>query len=142
MGKQLARIAPILGLVMLWAVIAAADVTRVYVTSSGPMGTFGGREYIWANAQMEGTVARPDGSTGKYRVPIVLMYPDRNSNGVGFVDVPNSAVFLVYKEQEAPGGKRFVFHVGDTIFSDYLKRGIFIGVHIHVGAGDVDGAFA
>jgi hypothetical protein len=50
------------------------------------------------------------------------MYPDRNSNDFGFVDIVNSASFLVYKEGEAPGGKRSVYYIGDIIFSDYLRR--------------------
>ena len=52
-------------------------VTRVVVEASGPMGNFGSREYLWATGVMEGTVDRGDGVTGRYRVPIVLMYPDR-----------------------------------------------------------------
>ena len=60
--------------------------------------------------------------TGQYRVPIVLMYPDRIPNGFGFVDIVNSAVFAAYKEGEAPGGKRSVYYLGDIIFSDYLRR--------------------
>ena len=101
---------------------ATAEVTRVVVTSSGPMGLFDGREYIWVNAAMEGTVARPDGTTGHYRVPVVLMYPDRNPNGYGFVDIVNSAMFFAYKDHEAPGGRRSVMHLGDVFYSDFLKR--------------------
>src|SRR5262249_18325247 len=58
----------------------------------------------------------------QYRVPIVLMYPDRTPNGFGFVDIVNSAIFAAYKEGEAPGGKRSVYYLGDIIFSDYLRR--------------------
>ena len=113
--------------VTLWVALvpigmAYADVTRVVVTSSGPMGVFKGRQYLWVTATMEGTVARSSGEWGQYRVPVVLMYPDRNPNGFGFVDVVNSAAFAVYKEGEAPGGKRSVYYVGDIIFSDYLRR--------------------
>ena len=57
------------------------------------MGTFGGRQYTWVTAAMEGTVAREDGTTGHYRVPVSIMYPDRDPNGFGFVDVVNSADF-------------------------------------------------
>jgi hypothetical protein len=102
--------------------MACAEVTRVVVKSSGPMGIFKGRQYLWVTAMMEGTVAREGGERGQYRVPVVLMYPDRNPNGFGFVDVVNSAAFDVYKEGEAPGGKRSVYYVGDLIFSDYLRR--------------------
>jgi hypothetical protein len=102
--------------------MAGADVTRVVVKSSGPMGVFKGRQYLWVTAMMEGTVAREGGERGQYRVPVVLMYPDRQPNGFGFVDVVNSASFIVYKEGEAPGGKRSVYYAGDIIFSDYLRR--------------------
>src|SRR5215471_19323103 len=113
--------------VTLWVALApvsmaCADVTRVVVKSSGPMGVFKGRQYLWVTATMEGRVARGGGAQGQYRVPVVLMYPDRNPNGFGFVDVVNSAAFARYKEGEAPGGKRSVYYVGDIIFSDYLRR--------------------
>ena len=48
---------------------ALAEVSRVVVKESGPLGTFGGRQYTWVTAAMEGTVARDDGTTGHYRVP-------------------------------------------------------------------------
>ena len=113
--------------VTLWVALAPismayADVTRVVVQSSGPMGVFKGRQYLWVTATMEGTVKRGGGERGQYRVPIVLMYPDRTPNGFGFVDIVNSASFNVYKEGEAPGGKRSVYYFGDIIFSDYLRR--------------------
>jgi hypothetical protein len=113
--------------VTLWVALApirmtCADVTRVVVKASGPMGVFKGRQYIWVTATMEGTVERGGGERGQYRVPVVLMYPDRAPNGFGLVDIVNSASFNVYKEGEAPGGKRSVYYFGDIIFSDYLRR--------------------
>ena len=102
--------------------MACADVTRAVVKASGPMGLFKGREYIWVTAIMEGTIDRGGGTWGHYRVPIVLMYPDRQPNGFGFVDVVNTTAFTLYKEGEAPGGKRSVYYAGDIIFSDYLRR--------------------
>jgi hypothetical protein len=101
---------------------ALAEVSRVVVKDAGPMGTFGGRQYIWVNAAMEGTVARNDGTTGHYRVPVSLMYPDRDPNGFGFVDVVNSADFHIYLDDTAPMGKRKIYYLGDVIFSDYLRR--------------------
>jgi len=86
------------------------------------MGTFGGREYVWVTAAMEGAVRRDDGTVGSYRVPISLMYPDRDPNGFGFVDVVNSADFRNYAEPDAPFGRRKIYYAGDTIFSDYLRR--------------------
>ena len=85
---------------------ALAEVDRVVVKELGPMGTFGGRQYTWVTAAMEGTVARDDGTTGHYRVPVSLMYPDRDANGFGFVDVVNSADFSNYLDETAPFGKR------------------------------------
>src|SRR5918999_279644 len=84
---------------------ALAEVSRVVVKDAGPMGTFGGRQYTWVTAAMEGTVERDDGTTGHYRVPVSLMYPDRDPNGFGFVDVVNSADFGNYLDETAPMGK-------------------------------------
>jgi hypothetical protein len=50
------------------------------------------------------------------------MYPERDPNGFGFVDVVNSADFHVYLDDTAPMGKRKIYYVGDVIFSDYLRR--------------------
>jgi Alpha/beta hydrolase domain len=122
LGNRLPLLALTLCFVLAQIGVALAEVTRVVVKSSGPMGVFKGRQYIWVTAMMEGTVAREGGERGQYRVPVVLMYPDHNPNGFGFVDVVNSAAFAVYKEGEAPGGKRSVYYAGDLIFSDYLRR--------------------
>jgi Alpha/beta hydrolase domain len=105
---------------------ALAEVSRVIIKESGSMGTFGGRQYTWVTAAMEGTVDRDDGTTGHYRVPVSLMYPDRDPNGFGFVDVVNSADFHVYLDETAPMGKRKIYYVGDVIFSDYLRREGFV----------------
>jgi hypothetical protein len=105
---------------------ALADVSRVVVKDAGPMGTFAGRQYTWVTAAMEGTVARDDGTTGRYRVPVSLMYPDRDPNGFGFVDIVNSADFEDYLDENAPMGKRKIYYVGDVIFSDYLRREGFV----------------
>jgi hypothetical protein len=103
-----------------------AEVSRVVVKDSGPMGTFGGRQYTWVTAAMEGTVEREDGTTGRYRVPVSLMYPDRDPNGFGFVDVVNSFDFHAYLDETAPMGKRKIGYNGDVIFSDYLRREGFV----------------
>lgn len=101
---------------------ALAEVSRVVVKESGPLGTFGGRQYAWVTAAMEGTVTRDDGTTGHYRVPVSIMYPDRDSNSFGLVDIVNSADFHRYKDQDAPFGKRKIYYTGDVIYSDYLRR--------------------
>lgn len=105
---------------------ALAEVSRVIVKESGPMGTFGGRQYTWVTAAMEGTVEREDGTTGHYRVPVSLTYPDRDPNGFGFVDVVNSADYHVYLDDAAPMGKRKIYYTADVIFSDYLRREGFV----------------
>jgi hypothetical protein len=109
-------------LTTLLATPAVGEVTRVVVKDSGPMGLYEGRQYLWVNAAMEGTVARADGTTGRYRVPVTLMYPDRDGNGFGFVDVVNTTDFSQFTEENAPGGTRKVTYTGDHIFSDYLRR--------------------
>lgn len=105
---------------------ALTDAARVIVETSGAMGTFGGREYYWAIGAMEGTVDRNDGTSGRYRVPVSLMYPDSDPNGFGFVDLVNSADFELYAEEDAPFGRRKIYYPGDMIFSDYLRREGFV----------------
>ena len=117
-------VAAISAAAVLQAPVAApslAEVTRVVVEDSGPMGTFGGRDYLWVTAHMEGTVARDDGTTGHYRVPVQLYYPDRNGNGFGFVDVPNNADFASFFDENAAFGKRQVFRPGAIVFDDFLQ---------------------
>jgi hypothetical protein len=109
---------------------ALAEVSRVLVKESGPMGTFGGRQYTWVTAEMEGTVAPDDGPTGHYRVPVSLVYPDHDSNGFGFVDVVNSADFSNYLDETAPLGKRKIYYTGDVIHSDYLRREEFTYISV------------
>jgi len=94
------------------------------------MGTFGGREYVWVTAAMEGAVRRDDGTVGSYRVPISLMYPDRDPNGFGFVDVVNTSDFWVFLEEDAPFGRRKIYYVGDAIFSDYLRREGYVYISV------------
>jgi hypothetical protein len=126
--------AAILGAAAIFVVVATgpvlAEVSRVVVKESGPLGTFGGRQYTWVTAAMEGSVARDDGTTGHYRVPVSLMYPDRDPNGFGFVDVVNSADFWLYLDETAPMGKRKIYYVGDVIFSDYLRREGFVYISV------------
>src|SRR5688572_30315600 len=91
----LAAVAYTTGLVT-GAAPARAEVTRVVISASAPLGIYGGRQYIWANGHFEGVVSRADGTTGSYRVPISLYYPDRAPNGFGFVDVVNVAQFYAF----------------------------------------------
>ena len=54
------------------------------------------------------------------------MYPDRDPNAFGFVDVVNSYDFHGYLDETAPMGKRKIYYNGDIIFSDYLRREGFV----------------
>ena len=94
---------------------AYAEITRVEVHDSGSLGTFVGREYTCVSGQMEGTVAREDGTTGRYRVPVSLYYPDRGSNGFGLVDVVGNGEFSQLVDETAPWGKRTITDTGDKI---------------------------
>jgi len=58
------------------------------------------------------------------------MYPDRDPNGFGFVDVVNSADFQVYAETDAPFGQRKIYYAGDIIFSDYLRREGYVYISV------------
>jgi hypothetical protein len=101
---------------------APAEITRVVVTDSGTLGTYEGRQYLWASAAMEGTVAREDGTVGRYRVPVTLMYPDRDGNGFGVVDVVGIVDYGNYTDETAPLGSRKVLYGGHQYLGDYLRR--------------------
>jgi hypothetical protein len=93
---------------------AAGAPTRVVVTSSRPLGSFEGRAYVEVQATMEGTVTRPDGSRGKYRVPLTLAYPTARTDcaGTGFVDVLHSTNFEQFPTSNPadvlPLGRRYL----------------------------------
>jgi len=55
-----------------------------------------GPDYIQAEATMSGTVVRPDGSQGPYKVPVTLVYPTAECSGVGLVDVVNSVFYETF----------------------------------------------
>jgi hypothetical protein len=62
------------------------------------LGVFKGRHYLQVEGLMVGRFTRADGSSGRYRVPLIMAFPARDGrpgNGVGLVDVPNSASFVV-----------------------------------------------
>ena len=75
------------------AALGRSDVGLVILPQNESVGQQGGRGYVWVTAAMEGTVRRENGAVGRYRVPISLMYPDRDPNGFGFVDVNACAIF-------------------------------------------------
>ena len=77
---------------------AAASNPDVVVEHVTDLGIFKGRHYLQVEGLMVGSFARADGSFGSYRVPLIMAFPaqhGRAGNGVGLVDVPNSADFSV-----------------------------------------------
>ncbi len=68
---------------------ASAEVISVTVDRSQPFDEVSGYQYV--EATMDGVVWRDDGSQGEYSVPVVLIYPEADGNGIGVVDLPNSA---------------------------------------------------
>ena len=85
---------------------------------------------------MEGTVDRADGTTGYYRVPVSLMYPDRDPNGFGFVDIVNSADFPSVIDETAPIGQRKIFEPLATSSSKRLSAARRLRLHLRaVGTG-------
>ena len=79
------------------APVTASDL-KVLVEQVTDLGVFKGRHYLQVEGLMEATFTRQDGSEGSYRVPLIMAFPTRQGragNGVGLVDVPNSADFNV-----------------------------------------------
>ena len=121
---------PVLAVAALMPPPAAAEVDKVLVENSGVVGSYGGREYSWVNAQMHGTMRRDDGSLGHYRVPISMVYPDRISNGFGFIDAVNSADFELYSKETSPLGMRKIYYAGEAVLGDYLKREGYVYISV------------
>ncbi len=100
--------------------LAVASNPQVVVEHVTDMGVFEGRHYLEVDGLMVGTVARADGSTGSYRVPMILMFPTQNGNGVGVVDVPNSAIFFLFPG--LPLTENDIQQYGLKFTKDYLFR--------------------
>jgi len=93
---------------------ASAEVISVTVDKSQPFDEVSGYQYI--EATMKGNVHRDDGSEGEYSVPIVLIYPQENGNGIGVVDLPNSAPIHLM-----PGaGEEWILQHTRTTTENYL----------------------
>src|SRR5262249_16021370 len=74
---------------------------NVIVEQGTDLGEVNGRHYLQVEGVMVGTFARQDGSAGSYRTPLRMAFPApdaREGNGVGLVDVPNSADFNVLSQ--------------------------------------------
>jgi alpha/beta hydrolase family protein len=77
---------------------AAASNLDVVVEHVTDLGIFKGRHYLQVEGLMVRSFTREDGSPGSYSVPLIMAFPaqdGRAGNGVGLVDVPNSADFGV-----------------------------------------------
>src|SRR5262249_116163 len=68
------------------------QVVRDHVIDLGPPN---GRDYRRVEGLLTNTWTRADGTTGQYRAPMIMMFPvgGRPGNGVGILDVPNTAKF-------------------------------------------------
>jgi hypothetical protein len=73
--------------------VGAAQVTSVIVDSIGPYDAV--EDYWYVQATMTGNLIRDDGSEGTYEVPLILIHPEKEGNGIGVVDWPNSAAVHV-----------------------------------------------
>ncbi len=80
----------LIGLIAL-AGTASAEIISVTVDRSQPFDEASGYQYV--EATMNGEVIRDDGTQGNYSVPVVLIYPEENGNGIGVVDFPNTVAF-------------------------------------------------
>ena len=60
--------------------------------------------YTYAEITIQGSVARPDGTVGRYSVPAVIIYPRHGrGNGVGVVDWLNSAFYHFFPRTTSSG---------------------------------------
>lgn len=99
-----------------------AEVTGIKANASGVLGHYSDANYLWVTAEMQGTVNREDGSSGKYRVPITLIYPDDAVDSVGLVDVINNAQFESMHDGEPPTHQRTAIPYAEKTLGDYLWR--------------------
>jgi hypothetical protein len=88
------------------AMNAEATVTSVTVIASKPYEKAAG--YTYAEIMIDGSVARADGSLGRYSVPAVMIYPKHGrGNGVGVVDWLNSAFYHFFPPTTEDGTFQF-----------------------------------
>jgi hypothetical protein len=102
---------------------AAASNPNVVVEHVRELGVFQGRHYLQVEGLMVATFTREDGSPGSYRVPLIMAFPaqdGRAGNGVGLVDVPNSAFFGV--APDLPLTEDDVYQFALLTTGDYLFR--------------------
>jgi hypothetical protein len=95
---------------------AEARIDSVTVNASRDYESFAG--YTYAEITIDGSVARADGSVGRYSVPAVIIYPQhRRRNGVGVVDWLNSAFYHFFPPTTESGTFQFtLLATGNYLF--------------------------
>jgi hypothetical protein len=120
--KQFILANSLIGLIAL-AGAASAQVMSVTVGFSQPFDEVSGYQYV--EGTMNGVVFRDDGSQGEYSVPVVLIYPEEDANGIGVVDIPNTVAFQLFPDADEWSvlqytritTERFLFETGYTYIS-------------------------
>jgi hypothetical protein len=97
---------------------AEAAITSVTVVTSRPYEKAAG--YTYAEITIQGSVARADGSLGRYSVPAILIYPKYGrGNGVGVVDWLNSAFYHFFPPATEFGTFQFtLLGTGNHLFEE------------------------
>jgi hypothetical protein len=101
--------------------IAAAASPQVVVEHVTDLGVFKGRQYRRVEGLMTNTWTRADSTTGHYRAPLIMIFPvkrGRRGNGVGLVDVPNTAIFGLTLPR--PKTIDDIFQWGERTMGDFL----------------------
>jgi hypothetical protein len=90
------------------------------VTVSGTRHYENAAGYIYAEITVHGSVARADGSVGRYSVPAVVIYPRHGrGNRVGVVDWLNSAFYHFYPPSTELGTHQFtLLATGSYLFDE------------------------
>jgi hypothetical protein len=95
---------------------AEARIDSVTVNASRDYENFDG--YTYAEITIDGSVARADGTVGRYSVPAVIIYPQRRrGNRVGVVDWLNSAFYQFFPPTTESGTFQFtLLATGNYLF--------------------------
>ena len=111
-------------LAMMHVAPATASDLKVLVEQVTDLGVFKRRHYLQVEGLMEATFTRQDGSEGSYSVPLIMAFPTRQGragNGVGLVDLPNSADFGILADRpltEANIGQFALRTTGNYLFRE------------------------
>lgn len=98
--------------------VAEATIHSVTVTSSRDYENVVG--YTYSEITIRGSIARPDGSMGRYSVPAVIIYPRHGrGKGVGVVDWLNSAFYHFFPPATEFGTFQFtLLATGNFLFEE------------------------